>query len=185
MLDVPGESRIELQGSDLTQFLQEAGGHRLQRTPPTERKGRVHTSTVTVAVLDTAQRQTQFQKTSDADFKVEWYSGSGAGGQHRNKTQNCARITHIPTGLVETAQYRRREQSYREAMDQLLQKLQHANHRTIAGEQSTIRKQQMGSGQRGDKIRTYRFQDDIATDHRTGKKANLSKVMEGCFDLLG
>jgi peptide chain release factor 1 len=184
VLDVPGEIRIEISGADLTQLQNEPGGHRLQRIPPTERKGRVHTSTVTVAVLDTAKRETNFQKTSKDDFEVEWFSGSGAGGQHRNKTQNCARITHLPTGIVESAQCRSRDQSYKEAMTQLLKRLQHADKHITASAQSVERKRQMGSGERGDKIRTYRFQDDIATDHRSGKKVNLSKVLQGHFDLL-
>lgn len=182
MLDVPGEVHIEVVGSDLTQLSNEPGGHRLQRIPPTERKGRVHTSTVTVAILDDSGKTEHSTKSSD--FKVEWFSGTGAGGQHRNKHQNSARITHIPTGLVESAQCRSRDTSQREAMQRLLERLSRMSHSAHHSAQATERKEQMGSGMRGDKVRTYRFQDDIATNHLNGKKANLSKVMDGYFELL-
>lgn len=183
MLDVPGEVHIEVEGPDLTQLSNEPGGHRLQRIPPTERKGRVHTSTVTVAVLDSTNGR-QDHSTKSNDFRIEWFSGTGAGGQHRNKHQNSARITHIPTGLVETAQCRSRESSQREAMQRLLERLSHMSRSEHHANLSVVRKDQMGSGQRGDKVRTYRFQDDIATNHLNGKKANLSKIMDGCFELL-
>lgn len=118
------------------------------------------------------------------EFKIEWYSGTGAGGQHRNKHQNSIRLTHLPTGHMETAQCRSRETSQRDAMTNMVRALQNnAKYRMIVA-QSQLRKKQMGSGMRGDKIRTYRFQDNIATDHRTNKKVSLSKVMDGNFDLL-
>lgn len=172
-------------GSDLTQLNNEPGGHRLQRTPPTEKRGRVHTSTVTVAVIHTDQyAEPDYSEIDPRDFKTEWYSGTGAGGQHRNKHQNSIRLTHLPTGLVETAQCRSRETSQKEAMEQMVKNLRsNAKYRSIVA-QSIERKKQMGSGMRGDKVRTYRFQDNIATDNRTGKKAPLSKVMEGNFNLL-
>jgi peptide chain release factor 1 len=181
VLDVPGETHILVEGKDLAQLNNEPGGHRLQRVPPTERKGRVHTSTVTVAVINLEQYQKHdFSTIPESDLKIVWFSGTGAGGQHRNKHQNSIRLTHIPTGHTETAQCRSREASYRN----LASALQKNSKYRVMMEQSTERKAQMGSGQRGDKVRTYRFQDDIATDHRTGKKANLSKVMDGYFELL-
>jgi len=172
-------------GSDLSQLNNEPGGHRLQRIPPTEKRGRVHTSTVTVAVIDTDSYATpDFTQIDPSDFKIEWYSGTGAGGQHRNKHQNSIRLTHVPTGLVETSQCRSREASHKEAMSQMVKRLQsNASYQRVVA-QSIERKRQMGTGMRGDKIRTYRFQDDVATDNRTGKKVNLSKVMNGQFDLL-
>ena len=121
---------------------------------------------------------------NEADFKLEWFSGTGAGGQHRNKHQNSARITHVPTGMVETAQCRSREASRREAMDRLVGRITTASNEQHQGTMSAMRKTQIGSGVRGDKIRTYRFQDDVVTDHITGKRANLSKVMNGHFDKL-
>jgi peptide chain release factor 1 len=128
--------------------------------------------------------QPDYNKIDPSDFKIEWYSGTGAGGQHRNKHQNSIRLTHLPTGLVVTSQCRSREASHKEAMDNMIKQLRgNAKYATIVA-QSIERKRQMGSGERGDKVRTYRFQDNIATDNRTGKKAPLSKVLEGNFDLL-
>jgi peptide chain release factor 1 len=120
----------------------------------------------------------------DEDFKLEWFSGTGAGGQHRNKHQNSARITHIPTGMVETAQCRSREASKRDAMDKLISRVKELANTCHHGSVSSTRKAQLGSGMRGDKIRTYRFQDDTVTDHVSGKRANLTKVMNGYFDKL-
>jgi len=178
---VPGETFIQVEGQDLTALEQEAGGHRIQRVPPTERKGRVHTSTVTVAVIDPTIEEVKYENT---DFKIEWYSGTGAGGQHRNKHQNSCRITHLPTGLVATAQCRSRLNSQESAMEALVSQLKGGalSEQKLALAQD--RKQQVGSGMRGDKIRTYRFQDDIVKDHNSGKSASVNKVLKGFFDLM-
>ena len=121
---------------------------------------------------------------SDSDLKVEWYSGTGAGGQYRNKHQNSCRVTHIPTGVVATAQCRSRQNSYDEAraaiVDRVLSAAVSSYHENI----SQDRKKQVGSGMRGDKIRTYRFQDDRVQDHVTGKSASCEKVLKGNFNLL-
>jgi len=159
----------------------ESGGHRIQRVPPTERKGRVHTSTVTVAIVDPAEIKTTIR---DSDLKIEWYSGTGAGGQHRNKHQNSCRITHIPTGTVATAQCRSRENSLAEAMSAIEQRVCNQAQNEFTAEVSANRRQQVGSGMRGDKIRTYRFQDDRVQDHITSKTASTKKVLQGHFDLL-
>ena len=173
---------MEVEGSDLSALDSEPGGHRIQRVPPTERKGRVHTSTVTVAVIDSkAVSQVEFNK---QDFKIEWYSGTGAGGQNRNKVMNSCRITHIPSGAVATAQTRSRINSLDLAKSSLLCRLNEIRASTVNGQISNERKEQVGSGMRGDKIRTYRFQDDIVTDHRTGKRSSVKKVMSGYFELL-
>jgi len=92
-----GEIRIEVTNCDPALLNNEPGGHRLQRTPPTEKRGRVHTSTVMVAVINESDfAQPNYDDIDPDDFKVEWYSGTGAGGQHRNKHQNSVRLTHIP-----------------------------------------------------------------------------------------
>jgi peptide chain release factor 1 len=161
----------------------EAGGHRIQRVPPTERKGRVHTSTVTVAVID-GEEHCKPVTIQQLDLKIEWYSGTGAGGQHRNKHQNSCRITHLPTGLVVTAQTRSRQNSLDEAMSTLNQKLDETTKRSYNSVIDSDRKRQVGSGMRGDKIRTYRFQDDVVQDHLTGKKAKCQQILKGNFDLL-
>ncbi len=159
----------------------EAGGHRIQRIPPTERKGRVHTSTVTVAITDSTIQQKEFK---DSDFKIEWYSGTGAGGQHRNKHQNSCRITYLPTGQMSTAQCRSRQNSLEQARGALLEQLRGKEFKEFKTALDQDRKEQVGSGMRGDKIRTYRFQDDIVKDHVTDKVSSVKQVMKGYFDLM-
>jgi peptide chain release factor 1 len=159
----------------------ESGGHRIQRVPPTERKGRVHTSTVTVAVIDPAVQKISVE---DKDLRIEWYSGTGAGGQHRNKHQNSCRITHIPTGIVATAQCRSRENSLAEAKQAIIERVDNKSKIQYNNEVAYDRKQQVGSGMRGDKIRTYRFQDDVVKDHITDKTASVKRVLSGNFELL-
>ena len=176
-----GELHIEVKGTDLSGLYNESGGHRIQRVPPTERKGRVHTSTVTVAITDPTEVAI---KVADSDLRIEWYSGTGAGGQHRNKHQNSCRITHIPSGTVATAQCRSRQNSLDQALSTIHKtvdkQVQNQYNNSIAND----RKQQVGSGMRGDKIRTYRFQDDVVKDHVTNKSTSVKKVLSGNFDLL-
>lgn len=178
-----GECSLEVQGADLSGLDNEPGGHRIQRVPPTERKGRVHTSTVTVAVIDRMEENGS-SAIPEKDLKVEWYSGTGAGGQHRNKHQNSCRITHIPSGVVVTAQCRSRQNSFAEAMSVLQERIDNETKRQYNNHIASDRKQQVGSGMRGDKIRTYRFQDDKVQDHLTGKTAKCSSVLKGNIDLL-
>lgn len=159
----------------------ESGGHRIQRIPPTERKGRVHTSTVTVAIVDPAEVALELK---DSDLRIEWYSGTGAGGQHRNKHQNSCRITHIPSGIVATAQCRSRENSLAEARSAIVARVNEQVKKQFTDGLAQNRREQVGSGMRGDKIRTYRFQDDRVQDHVTSKTASTKKVLQGNFDLL-
>lgn len=179
LVEVSGYSAIEIEAPET--FQQEAGGHRIQRIPPTERNGRVHTSTVTVAVL--SKDKSEFIL-SEKDLRLEWFSGTGAGGQHRNKHQNSCRLIHIPTGFVSTSQTRTRENSYKTALDDLTKKLKEQHRSNISNSISETRLQQVGSGMRADKIRTYRFQDDLVKDHNSGKSSKVSKIMNGNFDLL-
>ena len=136
---------------------------------------------MTVAIID---ESTPKIKVLDADLKIEWYSGTGAGGQYRNKHQNSCRITHTPTGVVATSQTRSRQNSLAEALQTIQTHVDNiqrsAYNKTIAAD----RKQQVGSGMRGDKVRTYRFQDDRVQDHITGRSAKCSAVLRGNFDLL-
>lgn len=120
----------------------------------------------------------------ESDLKVEWYSGTGAGGQYRNKHQNSCRMTHIPTGVVVTSQCRSRNNSYAEAFAAIEQRVLFSSKKSFDQEVASERKKQVGSGMRGDKIRTYRFQDDIVQDHVSGKSANCTKVLKGHFNLL-
>lgn len=120
----------------------------------------------------------------ESAYKVEWFSGTGKGGQHRNKHQNCCKLTHIPTGLKETRQGRSRENNYNDAIMSLNKKLDMHAHNKMSETLGDIRKSQIGSGMRGDKIRTYRMQDDIVVDHNSLKKSSANKILNGRFDLL-
>lgn len=184
LIDVrPGECSIEVEGKDLSGLDNEPGGHRIQRVPPTERKGRVHTSTVTVAVVD-GDESCKPVILNRSDLKIEWYSGTGAGGQYRNKHQNSCRITHIPSGIVAKAECRSRQNSLDSAMAELQRRLDHLQERQYNNNIACDRKAQIGSGMRGDKIRTYRFQDDRVHDHITESSGKCSTILKGNFDLL-
>jgi peptide chain release factor 1 len=168
----------------MAELEQESGGHRIQRVPPTEKRGRVHTSTVTVAVLPLASVTATQVSLKSTDVSTEWFSGTGAGGQHRNKHQNSCRMTHIPTGITVVSQCRKRTQSYEQAWTELERRVRERSQTASLAETSAMRKEQVGTGMRADKIRTYRFQDDQVKDHMTGKTATCSQVMRGRFDLL-
>jgi peptide chain release factor 1 len=118
------------------------------------------------------------------DLKIEWYSGTGAGGQYRNKHQNSCRITHIPTGIIAKSECRSRTNSLNEAVAEIQRRVDESAKISYNNNIATNRKTQVGSGMRGDKIRTYRFQDDTVQDHRTGKTAQAKKILSGNFDLL-
>lgn len=149
--------------------------------PPTERKGRVHTSTVTVAVIDPTLKPLDF---NESEIRVEWFSGTGAGGQNRNKVKNSCRIIHIQTGLTSTSQTRDRTTSYKNAIDDMKTKIEEYRRQESAGKVSDLRKLQVGSGMRGDKIRTIRFQDDSAIDHRNGRRMTAKQYLQGGMDRL-
>lgn len=178
----PGYCTIQFEGSQLQQLNQEAGGLRLQRIPPTEKRGRVHTSTVTVAVLDPHARVDM--EIQDSDLLLEWYSGSGAGGQHRNKHQNSCRLTHTPTGVTTTSQTRSRQNSYENALAALRQQLIRESRFNDHIQYNQIRKQQVGSGERGDKVRTLYMQRDLVVDHRNGKTITAQRFMRGHMNQL-
>lgn len=175
------EIDVELEG-DLGLLEYENGGHRIQRVPPTERRGRVHTSTVTVAVLDTLSPRTDGG--NDSDFYVEWFSGSGAGGQHRNKHQNCCRVRHVPTGITRTSQGREREKNYQTALAEVKREVSELHKRDLVGKIGDSRRGSVGSGMRGDKTVTLRFQDDRVTHHVTGKVMTVERYMRGYMDEL-
>lgn len=159
-------------------FKHESGGHRWQRVSPTERRGRVHTSTVTVAVFE-AQPLDQL-KIDPNDLEWKTTRGSGAGGQHRNTTDSAVQLKHKPSGVrVRCESERSQHQNKATALQLLHAKLQTVHFNTKASALSKDRKLQVGSGMRADKIRTYREQDDSVKDHRTGKQTRLSMVMRG------
>ena len=136
---------------------------------------------MTVAIID---ESTPKIKVLDADLKIEWYSGTGAGGQHRNKHQNSCRITHTPTGITATAQCRSRQNSLDQAKSTIFLEVDNLVKSQYNNAMAQDRKQQVGSGMRGDKVRTYRFQDDVVKDHRSDKTASTKRVLAGNFNLL-
>jgi peptide chain release factor 1 len=119
-----------------------------------------------------------------ADIIVEWFSGSGNGGSNRNKVQACARLRHLPTGLVRTAQTRSRNNSYRLAFEALAQAVAEQRSDAAASRINVDRRQQIGSGERSDKRRSWRFQDNAVLDHVTGKRARLTDVIAGRHPIL-
>lgn len=175
---------VTIATKDLQGFLNEAGGHRIQRVPPTERRGRIHTSTVTVSVLLGKQRIGPTDERKDEDFAYRWFSGTGKGGQHRNKHQNCLEITHLPTGLKRSATGRSREANIRDASFALNKALDDIGQAYVNNQINDLRSSQIGCGMRGDKRRTYRFQDDMVVDHENGKKVSCTTFMAGNIDRL-
>ena len=157
----------------------EAGAHRVQRIPKTESQGRVHTSIATVAVLPEAEEVDL--NIVDSDLKIDVYRSSGPGGQSVNTTDSAVRITHIPTGLVVTSQDEKSQlKNKNQAMRILRARLLKAEQDKAAAERAKDRKEQVGSGERSDKIRTYNYKDNRVSDHRinlTLKK--LDQVLDG------
>lgn len=179
-----GTFDLVIEGDDrLSPLLREAGGHRWQRIPPTERRGRVHTSTVTVAVFECAPEA--MWEINERDIEVFTTRDTGPGGQHRNKTESCVVMRHKPTGIEAKAAAKSQHQNRRTARAMLEARVRAFVDTRAAAGLAQNRKLQVGSGMRGDKIRTYREQDDQVSDHRTGRKARLSRVREGKIELLG
>lgn len=173
----PGFAAILLEGQATAEFLREGGGHRWQRIPPTERRGRVHTSTVTVAVLPLDEATEQSLPVGEVEITTT--RGSGPGGQHRNTTDSCVLARHKPTGLTVRIDGRSQHANRRLAMELLASKVAEAAGKRQEAARNADRRNQVGSGERGDKIRTYRVRDDQITDHRSGRKMKLSAWLRG------
>ena len=162
----------------------ESGVHRVQRVPDTEASGRIHTSTVTVAVLPEVE-EVDFE-INPVDLQVDTFRSSGAGGQHVNKTESAIRITHIPTGVVVECQDERSQHKNRDrAMSILRSKLQQAEAEKQINAIAAERKSQVGTGMRNERIRTYNYPQGRVTDHRIGLTLyKIEAVLNGDLDEL-
>ncbi len=162
----------------------ESGVHRVQRVPDTEASGRIHTSTVTVAVLPEME-EVDFE-INPADLQIDTFRSSGAGGQHVNKTESAIRITHLPTGTVvecqdERSQHKNRERAMKILVSRLYEEEQRKQNAALAAE----RKSQVGTGDRSERIRTYNYPQGRVTDHRIGLTLyKLEQILDGDLDEL-
>jgi peptide chain release factor 1 len=160
----------------------ESGVHRVQRVPATETQGRIHTSTVTVAVLPEAEEVDV--DINESDLRIDVYRASGAGGQHVNKTESAVRITHIPTGIVVAMQEERSQHKNRaKAMKILRARMYEQQRSSLHATRAADRKSQVGTGDRSERIRTYNFPQGRVTDHRINLTLHkIDRIMMGEMD---
>ena len=160
----------------------ESGVHRVQRVPATESQGRIHTSTVTVAVLPEAEEVDV--DVNEGDLRIDVYRASGAGGQHVNKTESAVRITHLPTGIAVAMQEEKSQHKNRaKAMKVLRARLYEQQRASLHATRAADRKSQVGTGDRSERIRTYNFPQGRVTDHRVGLTLHkIERVMAGDLD---
>ena len=159
-------------------FEPEAGGHRWQRIPPNERRGKTHSSTVTVAVLSETAGPSFVLRESDCEFST--FRGSGPGGQLRNKLETAVRVVHRPTGVAVRCETERSQlQNRANALRLLESRLRDEHNRRITAARNGTRREQVGSGERSDKIRTVQEQNGVVVNNETGRKIPLPRYLKG------
>ena len=163
-------------------FSNESGGHRFQRVPPTERNGRVHTSIITVSVSE--QNNYDEVEIYQSEVKVEYTRGTGNGGQHKNTTDSCVVLTHYATGIKVRRDGRNQHKNKKDAWTELTKRVNVVYKNGVDGEHSRNIKQQVGSGYRGDKRRTYDYRTGIVRDHVTEKNMSLKQFLRGKIENL-
>ncbi|MGD0472004.1 MAG: peptide chain release factor 1 [Candidatus Velthaea sp.] len=166
-------------------FKYESGVHRVQRVPVTESAGRVHTSTATVAVLPEVDAETKIE-INPKDLQIDTFKASGAGGQHVNKTESAIRITHVPSGVIVSCSEERSQLQNRErAMQMLRAQLADKQRRDRDEAEGSLRRSQVGTGDRSEKIRTYNYPQDRITDHRINANfQNIRTILDGDMSRL-
>lgn len=176
---------FEVKGKDIYGHLKyEAGTHRVQRIPETEKQGRVHTSAVTVAVMPEAEEVDVEIK--NEDLRVDVYSASGPGGQSVNTSNSAVRVTHLPTGVIAQCQDQKSQQQNKEKAMQVLRSRVFAKiEEEKRSKEAAERKSQIGTGDRSEKIRTYNYPQDRITDHRIKKSwSNMNSILSGEMDSI-
>lgn len=175
----------KIEGGDCyNELKQESGVHRVQRIPATEKSGRVHTSTATVAILPEVEAKKVIINPND--LEITFSRAGGPGGQNVNKVETAVRVLHKPTGIVVSSRAERSQHANREtALGILRAKLYEIQQQTESQKLGINRKEQIGTADRSEKIRTYNFPDDRITDHRINKKwHNIEKILDGDLDQI-
>lgn len=178
------EASLRIKGEGAKDLMIERGVHRVQRVPKTEKKGRIHTSTATVAVLEKpSESEVQI---NPQDLRIETCRASGPGGQHVNRRETAVKITHLPTGITATSQSSKGQRANREnALSVLRARVYQAKKEEEDEKIKEERKSQIGAGERSEKTRTYNFPQDRITDHRIKKSwQDIEKVLKGEMDKI-